>query len=116
MNKKKGNKFENDFARILAINGFWARLDKGFAQTCDIIAGKNNKIYLLECKTCEKDYFNLSRVEDNQNTSREFFKYCGNDNAYFVFKLDSGEMYLSKEPISKPSDGIILERWLQNES
>ena len=46
MNKKKGNDFENEFARILFANGFWVRLDKGYAQTCDIIAGKNNQIYL----------------------------------------------------------------------
>lgn len=116
MNKKKGVAFEKEFCNILALNKFWARMDKGFAQACDIIAGKNNKIYLIECKTVKEDYFNLSRVEDNQNTSREFFKHCGNDNAYFVFKLDSGEIYLSKEPISKPSDGIILERWLEDES
>ena len=115
MNKKKGSNFENEFARILFENGFWVRLDKGYAQTCDIIAGKDNHIYLFECKTCTKDYFSINRVESNQETSRAFFKHCGNNNAYFVFKLDTGDIYLSKDVINKPSNGIKLEDWL-NES
>lgn len=115
-NKRNGSKFENDFAKMLAIEGFWARLDKSYSQTCDIIAGKNNVIYLFECKVCKSDYFNLSRVEDNQNYSRRRFRDTGNDNAWFVYKVDAiGEIYLSKEPILKPSNGIKLERWLKNE-
>ena len=46
MNKTKGTAFEKELAKVLAKNGFWARLDKGFAQTCDIIAAKNNVSYL----------------------------------------------------------------------
>ena len=113
MNKKRGKNFENEFAKILMKNNFWARLDKGFAQTCDIIAGKNGKIFLFECKTCVSDYFNLERVEDNQSDSREWFKSCKNNNAWFVFKVDGIGIFLSKEAIKKPSEGIKLERWLE---
>ena len=115
MNKKKGASFEKDICNILAKHGFWARLDKGFAQTCDIIASKNNRSYLIECKTCKNDYFNMSRIEDNQNMSRERFAECGNNNAYVFYKLDDGRIFVSKEFINKPSDGIKLEDWL-NES
>lgn len=112
MNKLKGSKFEKVVCNILAKNGFWARLDKGFAQTCDIIAAKNNKAYLIECKTCKGDYFNMSRIEDNQNMSRERFKSCGNDNIYVFFGLDDGRIFVSKEFINKPSHGMKLEDWL----
>lgn len=111
-NKRKGTKFEEEFAQILYENGFWVRLDKGYSQTCDIIAGKHNFIYLFECKTCKSDYFNTDRVESNQEHSRKLFKHCGNNNAYFVFKLDDGRIYLSRSAIKKPSSGICLDRWL----
>lgn len=114
MNKKKGSDFENEFCNILAQNGFWARKDKGYAQTCDIIAGKNNKIYLFECKCVKTDYFNMKRVEDNQNYSRERFRDCGNSNCYFVYKLDTGEIYISRNAIKKPSDGQTLEGFLND--
>ena len=113
-NKSKGTQFEKEFAKILNANGFWARLDKGTAQTCDTIAGKNNIIYLFECKTCKKDYFDINRIEDNQSMSREMFKAMGNDNAYIVYRVDELGIYLSKEIIKKPSEGIILEVWLEN--
>lgn len=113
-NKKNGSKFEVEFLNILKKYKFWARLDKGYSQTCDIIAGKNNKIYLFECKVCKTDYFNLTRVEANQNDSRDYFKHCGNDRAYFVYKVNDC-IFLSKEPIRKPSEGISLEVWLNGE-
>ena len=69
-NKKRGSNFENEFARILGNNGFWARLDKGISQTCDIIAGKNNRIYMFECKTCSKNYFDMIQVITTDFTSQ----------------------------------------------
>ena len=112
MNKTKGTAFEKELAKVLAKNGFWARLDKGFAQTCDIIAAKNNVSYLIECKTCKDDYFDMRRVEDNQSMSRKRFIMCGNDNTWVAYKLDDGRVFFSKEFIKKPSDGIALEEWL----
>ena len=113
-NKKLGSSFEKKFARILSKHGFWARLDKGYSQTCDIIAGKDNIIYLFECKTCSKDYFDLNRVEDNQTMSRALFKKCGNSEAWFVFYVSmKDEIYLSKKTIKKPSRGVRLSTWLQ---
>lgn len=108
-NKKKGTGFENELANILAKNGFWARLDKGYSQTCDIIAGKNGIIFLFECKTCKKDYFNLDRIEENQKLSRERFKMCGNEEAWIVYKLDDGRIFFSRVPLKTPSNGISLD-------
>ena len=114
MQKKKGTQFEKEFAVMLFNAGFWVRLDKGTAQTCDIIAGKNNVIYLFECKTCIKDYFDLNRIEDNQRMSRRMFKVKGNDNAYFAFKVED-KIYLSKEPIKKPSEGVEFNDWIHKQ-
>ena len=114
-NKAKGTTFEKEFARLLAKNGFWVRLDKGYAQTCDMIAGKNNTIYLFECKRCIKDYFDLERVECNQSDSRRRFMDCGNKEAWFAYEVSGQEIYLSKEPIKKPSNGIKWGDWIVNE-
>lgn len=113
-NKKTGIMFEKMFSILLKENKFWARLDKGYAQTCDIIAGKNNKIYLFECKVCKKDSFSRSRVEENQSNSRRWFIETGNENAYFVFYVtETKQIYLSKDIITRPSNGINLERWMK---
>jgi Holliday junction resolvase len=111
-NKSSGTNFEKEFARILADNGFWVRLDKGYAQTCDMFASRNNTPYLIECKVCNKDYFDISRVEDNQTMSRERFFECGNTEAWFAFNVDN-EIYLSKKAILKPSTGIHIDNWLK---
>lgn len=112
-NKIRGISFERRFAKLLSCYGFWARLDKGTAQTCDIIAGRNNTIYLFECKVCKKDYFDTSRVEQNQSDSRERFKNCGNAQAWFAFLVDE-KIYLSKEPIKKPTTGTEWGEWIDN--
>ena len=115
-NKKKGNNFEKDIARILYERGFWVRVDKSYAQTCDIIAAKNNSIYLLECKTCKNDYFDINRIESNQEDSRKLFRETGNKNAWVVYLVGDDDIYFSKEFIKKPSEGIKLEEWLINEN
>lgn len=113
-NKRRGMTFESEFAQLLSKHGFWARLDKGKAQTCDILASRNNISYLFECKTTCKNYFNMTRVEDNQSMSRLRFAECGNTEAYFVFLVNGEDIYLSKEPIKKPSDGISFDDFLKS--
>lgn len=111
-NKSNGSAFEKEFAKILSLNGFWVRADKGSAQTCDLIAGRNNIIYLFECKVCAKNYFTENRIEDNQRDSRRRFLTTGNKNAWFVYKLPDGGIRLSLEPLKYPSDGIELKHFL----
>ena len=112
-NKRRGMTFEKEFAQLLSKNGFWARLDKGTAQTCDILASRNNISYLFECKTCKEDYFDIRRVEDNQSMSRLKFKECSNDEAYFVYKVKDN-IYLSKEAIKTPSKGTEWGEWIES--
>lgn len=112
-NKTKGTKFEKEFALLLFRHGFWVREDKGYAQTNDLIAAKNNIIYLFECKTCKKDYFNTNRVEDNQDMSRKVFKMMGNVNTWVAYKLDDGRIFLSKDFIKKPSEGLNFYEFLK---
>jgi hypothetical protein len=114
VNKIKGSRFEKDFAQILSDNGFWVRLDKGMAQTCDLFGAKDNEAYLFECKTCKTDYFDITRVRTNQKMSKLLFEAMGNFNHYYVYKVNDLGIFLSHEPISKPSMGLELEVWLDS--
>lgn len=99
-NKKRGSKFEQDFAEFLSNRGYWVHLvagaDNTGSQPCDIITCQNGKVWLIDCKTLENKSgtFSLERLEENQRSCFERFKQCGNNNyclailwnnnAYFV--------------------------------
>lgn len=90
-NKKIGNDFEKELCEVLAEYGFWVY---NFAQNqdgqpADIIAVKNKKAYLVDCKVCStRKGFDLSRMEDNQDLSMELWKDCGNGEGWFAVKLE----------------------------
>lgn len=54
-NKSKGSKFEEDVANKLSKCGYWCTLLAGAnhtgSQPGDIIATKNNKFFIIDCKT-----------------------------------------------------------------
>lgn len=93
-NKTVGEKFEHDFCRTLGKHGYWAhRLSQNKAgQPADVIAVKNGSAYLIDCKTCARDVFSLSRVEENQILSMGMWKNCGNRECYFALKLSDGSV------------------------
>ena len=101
-NKRIGNNFEKEFAKILADEGFWVTLltPKTYigSQPADLIAVKNDKAILIDCKTCNNYLFPLSRIEQNQiEASRKFFE-CGNTKYYIAIKYNK-DIYLI--PINK---------------
>ena len=95
-NKKLGTEFEREFCRLLAAHGFWVHFmspSASGAQPCDIIACKDNTPYLFDCKTCEKDIFHISRLENNQLLAFQRFDKTGNDLAFIAVKHDK-KVYL----------------------
>lgn len=85
-NKKIGNDFESDFCEILFEQGFWVH---NFAQNqdgqpADVIAARNGKTYLIDCKVCSVRGFALSRMEENQDLSMELWKSTGNGEGWFA--------------------------------
>ena len=65
-NKKLGSDFEGRFSQELFKMGFWVHLltQNSAGQPADIIASRNGKAALIDCKVCEKGYLRLDRVED----------------------------------------------------
>ena len=128
-NKVNGNRFERDFCNRVAKYGFWVH---NFAQNkdgqpADVIAVKNGKAYLIDCKNCEANIFNLSRVEENQKNAMRLWSERGNGVGYFAIKMsevvfmvtldtlenfiEDGKKILDIETIWK--NGEVLETWLE---
>lgn len=85
-NKKIGNDFESDFCEILFNKGFWTHnlAQNASGQPADVIAARNGKTYLIDCKVCSVRGFALSRMEENQDLSMELWKSTGNGEGWFA--------------------------------
>ncbi len=96
-NKKIGNSFEFELAEMLSMYGFWVHLlsQNSAGQPADVIAVKNGRAYLIDCKVCSTDKgFALSRVEDNQHLSMELWNECGNGQGWFAMKLPTDDIIM----------------------
>ena len=128
-NKKLGNDFENRFVEILSQEGYWCHLfaQNSAGQPADVIAVRNGKAYLIDCKVCINDTFPFSRIESNQHTAMTLWKQSGNDYGWFALQLSNKDIYmidhewmiaLSLNQSSINRDlithyGLPLERWLE---
>ena len=127
-NKKLGNDFESKFCEILFENGFWTHnmAQNASGQPADVIAARNCKSYLIDCKVCSSRGFALSRMEENQDLSMELWKSCGNGEGWFavllnneIFMIPHISIKALREEKSYMTEldvkeyGIALERWLK---
>ena len=90
-NKELGTRFEREMCDILSKNGYWVHFmspDNSGAQPFDIIAVKNGYAIAADCKTCEANTFNISRLEDNQILAFEKWIRCGNFEPRIFVKHD----------------------------
>ena len=95
-NKSAGTKFEREFAERLAAEGFWVHRfqDNKNGQPCDVIAARNGEAYLFDCKDCRGNFFELSRMEENQYNSMYLFEMTGNSRGKFAIRFFLDEIYL----------------------
>ena len=95
LNKKRGNRFETEFAEILGRNGFWAHVfqQNKDGQPADIIAVKDCIAILIDCKLCESnDTFRFERIEPNQRMAMTYFISKTNGSCFFALKRPDGEI------------------------
>lgn len=131
-NKKEGNKFETEFCELLASHHIWAHnmAQNQAGQPADIIAVRNQKAYLIDCKLISNNSktFPLSRIEDNQHLSMELWSELGNGEGWFALKYKSSdEIYMiphiSMKALAKEKsvlnyhdvreNGRPFERWVR---
>lgn len=96
-NKQAGNAFEREFCRDLGqYDGWWVHnmASTASGQPADVIAVKSGKPYLIDCKVCAKNYFNLNRVEENQHLAMRYWRHCGNGEPWFALKLELDDVYM----------------------
>ena len=127
-NRKIGNKFETEFCEMLFQNGFWTHnlAQNSAGQPADVIAVRNGKAYLIDCKVCINDTFPFSRIESNQHTAMTLWKQSGNGDGWFALQLSNKDIYMIFHDLmmalslnqSSIGEGLItrygfpLERWL----
>ena len=89
-NKKVGNDFEREVCEILSENGFWVHnlAQNQTGQPADVIAVRDGKAFLIDCKVCSTGRFKLKRIEENQQLAMEHWLDMGNDEVWFALKLD----------------------------
>lgn len=95
-NRKLGNTFEAKFCETLYGYGFWVHnmAQNQAGQPADVIAARNGKAYLIDCKVCVNDNFPFSRIESNQHTAMVLWKDCGNGYGLFALQLSDGAIYM----------------------
>lgn len=128
-NKKLGNEFEQEFCRTLYNHGFWVHnlAQNKAGQPADILAVRNRKAYLIDCKVCStKQGFSMKRVEENQRCSMRLWESCGNGCGWFALLVNNHVYMLSNTLIQSlknasrllPNDvkglGKKLEEWLND--
>lgn len=131
-NKSLGNDFENEFAQKLYDFGFWVKIlpQNQAGQPADIIAVKNHKAYLIDCKVCSNNTFPLKRIESNQHTAMDFWRECGNGEGWFallineetimiphiVMKAFCNSPYFASNCMSEKEiyeSGVSLDKWVK---
>lgn len=128
-NKKSGNQFEAELCETLSAYGFWCHnmAQNAAGQPADVIAVKNGRAYLIDCKVCSTNKgFALSRMEENQDLAMELWNECGNGQGWFAIKLPNDDVFMlphflikaSRNTQSHLSPGEIfelgkpLEKWV----
>ena len=128
-NKTSGNKFEAEFCQFLFEHGFWSHnmAQNSAGQPADVIAVKDGKGYLIDCKVCDKNEFKLDRIEPNQDSAMKLWEMVGNGIGWFALKIDDGiyminypnMIYWQKRQSNFNKDeiksiGIPLREWIKS--
>lgn len=94
-NRAVGNAVEQEFCEALFNKGWWVHNLKqnNSGQPADVIAVKNKKASLIDCKDCAGGKFDFRRIEDNQITAMELWRECGNGGGWFALRID-GRFYM----------------------
>lgn len=111
-NKRIGNDFEKELAEILSKEGYWVTYitpkQHIRSQPCDLIAIKDNKATLIDCKTCKTHLFPISRIEENQWQAYKKYKKCGNSNFVLAIKYENKIYIIPLDIIKKDRKSIEL--------
>ena len=110
-NKRLGTEFERECAELLESEGYWVHFitpNGSGSQPFDIIASKNDKPIVLDCKTSAIRNFNISRLEENQILAMDLWLRKGNKKA-FVFVKYKDKVYRIPYLMLKGAEKVNLD-------
>jgi len=95
-NNQLGREFEIELSRMLFDRHYWVhRLNANKSgQPADIIAVRNGKAWLIDCKHCVGPVFRLDRVEPNQQSAMDLWELSGNGQGWFALRFDGEGIYM----------------------
>lgn len=112
-NKTLGNNFEKEYAKILSDKGYWVTFltpkQNVGSQPCDLIAIKDDKPILIDCKTCNTHLFPIKRIEENQKQAFKRYSKCGNTRFILAIKYDNKIYEINIKDIDFKQKNIDLE-------
>ena len=112
-NKKIGDDFEKEYAEILSRKGYWVTFltpkQNVGSQPCDLIAIKNDKPILIDCKTCDTHLFPVYRIEENQRQAFKRYLECGNTTFILAIKYNNKIYEIDMKNIDFTQKSIDLE-------
>lgn len=79
------------------------------SQPCDLIAIKNDKAILIDCKTCKTHLFPISRIEENQRQAFKRYLKCGNTTFILAIKYNNKIYEINMKNIDFKQKNIELE-------
>ena len=112
-NKRIGTDFEKEYAEILRKKGYWVTFlspkQHIGSQPCDLIAIKDNRPILIDCKTCNTHLFPISRIEENQRQAFKKYTECGNTKFMLAIKYNKKIYEIDMKNIDFSQKNIDLE-------
>ena len=90
-NKKLGTEFEREVVMLLSQKGYWVHFitpDASGKQPFDIIASRDDRVIVGDCKTSKSKWFGVTRFEENQLTAFEKWFKTGNKSAFVFIKYN----------------------------
>ncbi len=112
-NKRLGNDFEKKYAEILRKKGYWVTFlspkQHIGSQPCDLIAIKEDKPMLIDCKTCNTHLFPISRIEENQRQAFKRYTECRNTKFILAIKYNKKIYEIDMKNIDFSQKNIDLE-------
>ena len=112
-NKIIGNSFEKEYAEKLRKKGYWVTFltpkQNVGSQPCDLIAIKNDKPILIDCKTCDTHLFPIHRIEENQRQAFKRYIKCENTKFILAIKYNNEIYEINMKDIDFKQKSIDLE-------
>lgn len=114
-NRRNGTRFELKMCELLAERGYWVHqfAQNHAGQPVDLIAAKDGKAYLIDCKVCSHNSFSTDRIEENQRLAMERWNMCGNTEGLFAVTFGTEVYMIELRTLLSAEKKHLREQWFK---